>query len=79
MQVLVDELTEAQKISRGFLTSILTSLASIPSDNVGRQDVLKELILLARNRGLREILTFKDSNAQHAFDILHEVCRVSLS
>lgn len=79
MRVLVDELTEAQKRSRGFLTSVLTSLASIPSNNADRQGVLEEVLLLARNRNLREILEFKDSNAQHAFDILHEVCRISLS
>ncbi|KAJ3489672.1 hypothetical protein NLI96_g1955 [Meripilus lineatus] len=73
MRVLVDELTEAQKRSRGFLTSVLTSLASIPSNNADRQGVLEEVLLLARNRNLREILEFKDSNAQHAFDILHEI------
>lgn len=77
MQVLVDELTDTRKRSRDFLTCVLKSLASMPSCNADRQAVLEEVILLARNRDLREILKYKNSKAQHAFDILHEVYRIS--
>ncbi|KAJ3489668.1 hypothetical protein NLI96_g1953 [Meripilus lineatus] len=76
MEVLVDELIQAQNAPRDFLSYILVSLARDPSEDIHRKHALDRLTQMARNCNLWRITECNDLVAHHVFDVLHEARRI---